>query len=443
MSKFCAALFVFFAIISVWLSGSANAQTLANSTSGTVNCTSAIANTTFGTEFIIGAVNNVNASVSNITIIINSAGSNNATIFSNITGNISVPSFNGTKIVVLPGSLIPYLQGNASLGIRVITHNISSIQAFVNNTIKNGSEGLLVFPVATLGKTYLTNGVTPNEAFSVVASVDSTNVTITFRNGTKSNFTLAKSLDSLSFSKAELDGTFINASSPVAVFVGRDCSISISPIFKEPTVCGYLWEQMVPLGKFGKQFVLVNPNAPLQTGSGNSTNTTIRVVNGENVNVSVEILGITTKSKPFVLVPGRAVAFDAHNLTYQINATGLIDIQIITQSSKFENQTQWGLIPNDQFIEKARFFVESSTNSQLSLVALTSDIKNSTNSLKFNGVAFDLSHFQVSANSNYSYVITQPKQGANFMNATFKLGGYLFETKANTTNFGSIIGRSF
>ena len=102
MSKFCAIFYVFLAINWLYYAGLVNAKVVSNSS--------------LGTEFIIGAVNSFNGNNSNITIFINSEGTNNATIFSNITGNISVPSFNGTKMVVLPGSLIPNQQG----GLRIL-----------------------------------------------------------------------------------------------------------------------------------------------------------------------------------------------------------------------------------------------------------------------------------------------------------------------------------
>ena len=277
-----------------------------------------------------------------------------------------------------------------------------------------------------------------------MAPADSTNGTIYYPGGNFfMNFTLEKALDSISFSGNNLDGYIINARSPIAVFVGQGCSGSASahPGSNNTTICDYLWEQAVRVEKFAQEFVLVNPNAGHEGNSGNST-TTIRLLNGATFPVFVDVSGLT-KPYPIRLQSAQAIAIDTTNITNIINSTGPIDVQIVTDYSlESGNRTQWGLIPNNQFINQAYFFVQNSTQNQLSLVALTSDVKNSSSSLKFNNKSFDLSLFKVSANSSYSYVITKPQNGTNIMKSSFNLAGYLFPNKANTTNFGSVIGRN-
>src|SRR5205807_281765 len=87
----------------------------------------------------------------------------------------------------------------------VRTRHLASAQAFINNTVENGSEGTLVFPFEALRVEYPINGEIPNGAFTVVSSMDMTNMYIIFRSSTRLNFTLEKALDSLSFSGPELD----------------------------------------------------------------------------------------------------------------------------------------------------------------------------------------------------------------------------------------------
>lgn len=62
----------------------------------------------------------------------------------------------------------------------------------------------------------------------------------------------------------------------------------------------------------------------------------------------------------------------------------------------------------------------------------------------YNEIPFDLTTFEVSADPDYSYVMINPQTGAIFMNATFKLAGYLFEYSftENPILFGSAIGRN-
>lgn len=203
---------------------------------------------------------------------------------------------------------------------------------------------------------------------------------------------------------------------------------------------------------FGHDFVLVNPHAELEIDTYKSAlhlvnYITLRLVNGDHKTVFVDISGLTPT--PIKLIPGQAVAIETTNWTNRINSTGLIDVQVISGSPSVGNRAQWGLTPNDQFVNQALFFVESLKTNQLFLVALTSDITNSHNSLKFNGVQLDLKLFQLqpSADPDYSYVIITPPTGPNFMDSSFKLAGYLFEylwsdSRHRSVCSGSAIGRN-
>ena len=399
------------------------------------------ASNSLGTDFLFAAVPPHNSTNSNITIVINAQTFTDATISSNITGNISIPEFSGTQVVVLPGSLIPNTTNAVlPLGIRIHTTNPASVQVFVNSTSPNGNEGTLLFPVSVLGTDHFSNGAN-NQLVSVMGAANSANVTLLFPNGTSGHFQLNTPFDVLNFRISNSTGsTQIQASSPVAVFLGINCT---NPSIQSG--CNYLLEQAVPVGNFGNNYTFVYPGAvPLS----NTSLAKFRLVNGASHTVNVNISGITSPNRFIVLVPGREVQVDVSNSSHFIQASGPIDVQIQT-SFETNNFTQIGLIPNDQFVTQAFFFAESN-NSRLTLVALTNQVNNTNNSLQFNNVTFDLSQFQPTADPSFSSAIITSLNGSTIMmNSTFGVAGYLVSpgsssasNSINATNFGSVIGRN-
>ena len=379
------------------------------------------------------------AEVANVTVIINTRVSTNATIITGAGDEIIVPEFAKVAVIVLPGSLIPTGNGISNTGIRIKTSNPSSVQAIVNSTIPNQSEGTLVFPVGTLGTRYFINGASAvNQAFSVVAANDATNVTLRFPNGTISSFSL-NALQSLSFSGHELIRTIVELSQSGAVFSGSNCASGPAGEHETHETCGYLWEQSTRQENFGYGFIFVNPN-PTQN---HTANTGLRLVSKEAFHVTVNISGTGS----FELAPkGDSYIFfrATTNLTHEIVANGQIDIEVVTGSLGQTNHlSQFSLIPNMQFVDQAFFFITPGLSSQLIIVALTSDITNPSSSLKFDDQPFDLSQFQPTANPKYSVAIINDFSGAFVMDSTFGVAGYLFEfDENNTLNSGSIIGRN-
>jgi hypothetical protein len=395
-----------------------------------------------GTDFLFAAVTSQHSSDSNITIIITAQNSTNATISSNITGVITIPEFNGSQVIVLPGSLIPSVTNRVvHLGIRIQTSNLSSVQAFVNSTSAKGNEGTILYPVDFLGTNYFSNGAN-DQLVSIMGVATTTNVTLLFPNQTSPTFLLKSEFDVLTFKISNsTSGTRIQADSPIAVFLGINCA---GPSIK--TGCSYLLEQTVPVGDFGTNYTYVDPGTvPVS----NTSLSKFRLVNGANQTVNVTISGITNETHVIVLFPGREVQVDVSNSSHVIQANGPIDVQI-QPSFAAANFTQIGLIPNDQFVQEAFFFAEPN-NSRLTLVALTSDVSNNNtnSSLLFNGVAFNLSEFQPTADPNFSFAVLTLLNGTTAMNSTFGVAGYLVSPghskqseASNATNYGSVIGRN-
>ena len=325
-------------------------------------------------------------------------------------------------------------------GISIQTTSPASVQVFVNSTSPNGNEGTLLFPASVLGTSYFSNGAN-NQLVSVMGVSNTTTVTLFFPNGTSRAFQLNTPFDALNFRVSNSTGsTLIQASSPVAVFLGINCT---NPSLQ--TGCSYLLEQTVPIGSFGTNYTFVYPGAvPLSKTS----LAKFRLVNGADQTVNVNISGITSPNHVIVLIPGREVQVDVSNSSHFIQASGPIDVQIQT-SFETNNFTQIGLIPNDQFVTQAFFFAESN-NSRLTLVASTSQVTNANNSLQFNNVTFDLSQFKPTADPSFSSAIITSLNGSTItMNSTFGVAGYLVSpgsssasNSINATNFGSVIGRN-
>ena len=437
MSKLYAIFCLIIGIFSILYAGSAQGQ----GTNSSAQAQAVTGSTVIGTDFLVGVVPSANASFANITVIINTRVSTNATIFTNLTGNMTFPTFAKVLVVVLPGSLIPTLNGTSNTGIRITTSDPSSVQVIVNSTqIPNLNEGSLVFPVGTLGTRYFINGPLQRGAFTVLAANNATNVTLQFVNGTSFNFTL-DAQQALSFAGPNLLGTIVQANSSVAVFSGRGTVTGPATVCNSTLNCSYLLEQLPRQENFGQNFVFVNPTGGLGQ---NFTNATLRLVTSSFTPVTVNISGL----QPFNLSQNQSIAISAGNISNSISASGPIDVEVLAGSLDLNNRSLYGLIPNGQFVDTAFFFVLDNTTSSLTLVALTSDISNSSNTLNFtlsDGQPLNLNlTFQPSANSSYSYAFANLPSGAGpiVMDASFGVAGYLFESLANTTNYGSILGRN-
>ena len=385
-----------------------------------------------------------------IRIIVNTRTSTNVTIIRGPGQNHTVPeliSGGGIEFVeVLDLSLIPVSYGMSfgnisNTGIRVKTSSPSSIQAVVSiqanikSDIWDQREGTIVFPVNTLGTRYFVNGDERNQAFSVVAVNDVTDVAIRHPpTGSVRSFSL-NALQSLSYTGIRLSGLIIESSQPVAVFSGCNCADRPTGVCIPDKPCSYLWEQLPRQEDFGSSFIFVNPDQNLN----NELDTSLYFVNKETFPVIVRISG----QAPFTLKPNGGLAtVQITNLTHSIVANGQIDVQVISGSPRQTNRTQFGLIPNAQFIDQALFCIRPAFSSQLIIVAWTSDITKPRSSLKFNGQAFDLTRFQPTADPNLSVAIASGLFGPFVMDSSFGVAVYLFEYDNSTSHFGSIIGRN-
>jgi hypothetical protein len=326
-----------------------------------------------------------------------------------------------------------------------------------------------------LGTEYFTNGVV-DESFTILATNNqTTNVTLNFTRDQASESFQLSDLQTLTFSARNLSGTHISSTQPVAVFVGNEFAEQLLA----PSSCGktgscaYLLEQLVPAQAFGKNYIFVNP-----LGANAATNTTIRLARASNANVSVNVSGITVNftggvaiNSPILLRQGyEAVSVTTNNFTHVISSNDSVDVQIVVGSSENNNFTQVGLIPNTQFINDAYFYVVPSSNSYMYVVASTADVTgvvqvttnvtnttvitnttnttnatgttNSTNgtnsttivlsdytitsitnstvansSFLINGVAYNLSLFQPTADPTYSLAVIKLNDSTNVVRA--------------------------
>lgn len=396
---------------------------------------------TLGTEFVfaVPSANRLSLPPYDIWTDIFAQNLTNATIFTRIGKNESFPKFLVFGLL-MNSDLVPRPPGIGifDIGVRIKTGNLSAVKVSLwddtDQSIVDG-EGTFVYSTDTLGADYITNGANL-QACSVVATRDSTNVALIFPNGTRKTFKLDDLQALFFFVDSSTFGTRIKANLPIAVFLGTDCNNK-----KSNVNCTYLWEQAVSIENFGVNYTFVDPTPKKSS----SYQTKLHLVNGANYTVKVNISGITGVS-PILLAPGSKVQVDAKNLTHFIRADGPIDVQIQPYFSTY-NTSLISLIPNNQFVKKA-IFNSRDTNSNLFFVALTDDVKNAKNSLKFDEDVFDLKTFEPTADPFYSFaVVNWLKRPIVRMDSTFGLAGYLVSYQTyisgpSSSNFGSIIGRN-
>lgn len=371
----------------------------------------------------------IHANISNITLIINDAAGNgfvNGYYIPKYGEFISFNTVEPSATLVLPGSVIPMLNGATPYGLRIECSSRCSVQMMVNSTYSNASEGTFLIPEAFSGSRYIINSDHSSGSFSTANG--GTNIIITFPNGSQLN----KPTDlhnGWSFSGPDLDGTIIKPAvfkGALTVSVGRDGSSTTSH------ASSYLWEHLIAVDYFDTDFIFVNPS-----GSGpNVTSTLLFFANGVNKTVEINVSGFNS----FSLGPFGTANISTHNLTHFIYSNGSIDIQVVSGSYYNGNVTQFGLTPNTQFFSNSSFSVQPNSSSRLLLIAKTTDIKNSSNHILLNKLKVDLTSFETTANSSYSFSSIVPRAGYIAMSSNIDLAGYLFDS-SNGKNFGSSIGR--
>ncbi len=193
------------------------------------------------------------------------------------------------------------------------------VTVYALNQASLTSEAFLVIPTDALGEEYyvlaynsdgdassstINSSSTPSQ-FSIVATEDNTNITITpkaptFANGLKiQNITLAKGevylvqalVDNKNNRQSDMTGSFVKANKPIAVFAGQQrATVPVGDISSPSRDC--LIEQMIPLKSWGKNAIIV-PFAQPPTITSRGTDL-FRILAANN-NTEVKINGAIIK----------------------------------------------------------------------------------------------------------------------------------------------------
>jgi hypothetical protein len=233
----------------------------------------------------------------------------------------------GVTTVTVPTGAVAGIAGTQDvvvqdLGIQVTADNPVSVTGLSH--IVETTDAFLGLPVSVLGTEYraaaYTTVLDDYSELAVVATVDGTQVTVTptanLADGTLAGTPLVQTVNAgqvlfvPSVDAADLTGSQITATQPVAVFSGTRCTIVPSNSF----ACNHLLEQLPPTPSWGSQFVTV----PLATRTGGdrfrmiaATASTVVSVNGSAVatldagEYFEQVIGasaLITSSSPILLV---------------------------------------------------------------------------------------------------------------------------------------------
>jgi hypothetical protein len=377
---------------------------------------------------------------STISIIINTMGSTNATIFIGTGGVITIPPFINSQTVVLPSSLIPVGMGNSPLGIYVQTQDLSGVQITVNSLIY-GSEGTLVAPMPGLVTRYILNGPPENPSFSIVKGKEGKgSVGLRFPNGTTMEHILGP-LEIFHLKGSEYLGTIIEAGdhTDIAVFSGRDCTGEVIGS------CTHLLEQMSSVIDFYSSFfyfinpisfqleldsAFVEPLIPIGCGLiiGNANASSVEVRISEQKPIKLDEQGsiaVVQTTEPF----------------HYIESDGAIDVQAICRSPLTNDEIQIQLLGAYGNTETTYFYAQPDGRTLILLMVYDDDFNVPGASLKFNGIPFDLGRFK-SVGFNVSIATFIPSPGRNIMTSS-GLYPFSYIYDFSKANFGSIAGRFF
>lgn len=216
------------------------------------------------------------------TVTISAPLMNNTGLWSNQTFTVSP---NSTQMVRVAGSM--ELQGTAVERKGILVTASSNIVVFAKNRYTTYCGAFQAIPVSFLGKSYYTISTwpDPNYAWSftniavVASSADSTVVNFTFplNKGInvkyQNNFYTTNLIVTLSQwqtvqvqdeNNADLSGTLVTASQPVAVYSGDVVgNVVDNSLDMDNPVSDHLVEQLIPVSNYGTQFIV----APLNNQS--------------------------------------------------------------------------------------------------------------------------------------------------------------------------------
>ena len=237
-------------------------------------------------------------------------------IDSDITATFEVTSADGGVFstgTVSPGSpfVVPLpdagdVSGSESIGMKGIhiTSSAPVVATLLSDDDNGGTSGAtLLYPQSALGQSYIAVGYQQNTVpnapsqFTIVGTADQTGVSVTptcaGSGGGTAGTPIALTLDpgdtwQYECPSSDVTGSTITADKKIAVFGGNRCAV-IDP----GDYCDYLVEQMVPVNRWGKQFLL----APLDDGQTDyvrivtSAPSTTLTAQGLTVPVSIPLAG--------------------------------------------------------------------------------------------------------------------------------------------------------
>jgi hypothetical protein len=427
--------------------------------------------TAYGTEFAISVTQPSSSSQNVITltaISFDNSPLSGAWSFQNTSNEFQNNLGQAVVIIPLNNSLLPDDNGTFPSTIRVITNVTSTVHIRPNTdpSLPNDSEGTLVFPVSKFGTEYWVNipsSMDQNEdqAFSIVARTNNTNISITFPNGTIVNSTLNES-DVLHFIGKNLSGTHINSivcNFPIGVYLATKCSQNPSPS------CNYKLESTPSTNFYGTQFVYVSPLALSNTNStgGNNTNGS----NNTNPNstpfslFSIVALNDDTmvqiNNQPITLNAGAPQTISINDSFTFINADDLINVQV-TDTYVNQSKVLVNVLSTNNFFNYAQFSSNSSNvtfiGHNLVILAQSSNVQQSqnNNSTGNNSPQITLNNesiptqefFTIPSNPDFSAaIITLNETIAYTVNSSFPIAGYHYGLTQDGGLFGSPINFLF
>ncbi|NCC88173.1 MAG: hypothetical protein EOM05_09980, partial [Clostridia bacterium] len=260
---------------------------------------------TLGTDFWLAYMQNFDDPANTLIYITSVSGS---------TGTVSIPgtgwsenftiAANGSALITVPTTQNAAIATNNTVlnkGIHITAN--SEIAVYAANQRSASSDATLVMPIDALGDSYIINTYSPFSSseptmFIIVGVENNTSIQITpsaaVTGGVGANVPFNITLDIgevyLVKSSGDLTGTTVNATNVgncnnFAVFAGNKCA-------KVPTSCDYcdhLYEQMIPLKAWGKEYVTV----PLMTRANDTyrilaseDGTIVNINNGANINLN-------------------------------------------------------------------------------------------------------------------------------------------------------------
>ncbi|MFT3750044.1 MAG: Ig-like domain-containing protein [Agriterribacter sp.] len=322
----------------------------------------------------------------------------------NTTGTVSVPGTGfSVNFTVVPGTVTSVALPTGSLelnssdliekkGIHIVSGK--EVTVYGLNRYQYTTDAYLALPTDILGTSYINLGykntnVVNSTQFGIVASQNATNVTITptVTTGTRIagvpyTITLNQGetylLRNTSAAPADLSGTIITSTKPIAVFGSMQCA----NIPQGYVACDHIVEQLPPTTAWGKNFISV----PLKTRTGGDTFRFLASANNTTVEVNGSIVATLNKGEFFETVL---------TTSSQIKSNNPILVSQYSNSSSFDGVTSdpfmMLITPYEQYLGNYTFSTPASgfSGNYVNVVAPAAAV----GALKLDGVTIPAASF--------------------------------------------------